>query len=372
MFLTGRCLPYGEGITFWPLRELVRQAGGGDDSPEKDQGPAGRGGGRGGVAEQLHRAFGPVPRAGQQPRRSSGPPGASWRRSRGPGPAGRLRGPALGRPTFLDLVESLALQPGDRRSPGLHRPPRNCSTSVQPGRPRPTGRFPSSSRRSATTRPQRCLTPCPRVSASPVHPRAAYRHRRRQSALPGATGSLPQRAGRKRHPAGAAAHDSGVAFGTTAAPRAGSQQRPRPGRHHRQGLRRAGSPGAAPGRGARPAEPQPPDPRRQGPGAAAARAEAPWSSTASGTSSSRRRPTARSPSPFGPSCTTASPTGSRPLLGPLPGRTEILGYHLEQSVRYRTELWPADGSPVRCRAGRPRTSRRPGAARMTAATTSRR
>jgi len=25
--LTGRCLPYGEGITFWPLRELVHQAG---------------------------------------------------------------------------------------------------------------------------------------------------------------------------------------------------------------------------------------------------------------------------------------------------------------------------------------------------------
>jgi DNA-binding SARP family transcriptional activator len=26
--LTGRCLPYGEGITFWPLRELVREAAG--------------------------------------------------------------------------------------------------------------------------------------------------------------------------------------------------------------------------------------------------------------------------------------------------------------------------------------------------------
>jgi len=27
-FLTGRCLPYGEGITFWPLGEIVREAGG--------------------------------------------------------------------------------------------------------------------------------------------------------------------------------------------------------------------------------------------------------------------------------------------------------------------------------------------------------
>src|SRR5262249_12115092 len=30
------------------------------------------------------------------------------------------------------------------------------------------------------------------------------------------------------------------------------------------------------------------------------------------------------------------------VLDPIPGRSEILGYHLEQSVRYRTELWPAD------------------------------
>src|SRR5262249_49184537 len=30
------------------------------------------------------------------------------------------------------------------------------------------------------------------------------------------------------------------------------------------------------------------------------------------------------------------------VLDPIPGRSEILGHHLEQSVRYRTELWPAD------------------------------
>ena len=28
MVVRGRCLPYGEGITFWPLAEMVRQAGG--------------------------------------------------------------------------------------------------------------------------------------------------------------------------------------------------------------------------------------------------------------------------------------------------------------------------------------------------------
>ena len=37
--LTGRCLSYGEGITFWPLREVIRQAGGGDDSVERVRGP---------------------------------------------------------------------------------------------------------------------------------------------------------------------------------------------------------------------------------------------------------------------------------------------------------------------------------------------
>ena len=29
-FLAGRCLPYGDGITFWPLREILEQAGGAD------------------------------------------------------------------------------------------------------------------------------------------------------------------------------------------------------------------------------------------------------------------------------------------------------------------------------------------------------
>ena len=34
--LKGRCLPYGDGITFWPLIEVVREAAGiaDDDSPE--------------------------------------------------------------------------------------------------------------------------------------------------------------------------------------------------------------------------------------------------------------------------------------------------------------------------------------------------
>src|SRR5439155_15583998 len=37
LILRGRCLPYGEGITFWPVREIVTRAAGvgDDDSPER-------------------------------------------------------------------------------------------------------------------------------------------------------------------------------------------------------------------------------------------------------------------------------------------------------------------------------------------------
>src|SRR5215468_9950507 len=111
-FLTGRCLHYGEGITFYPLQEAVRQAGDGDSletikallDGEPDAAP---------VAEQLHRALGP------------GTPGRTaaaeifWAARRFLEALARHR-PVLvvfedlhwAEPTFLDLVESLALQPG--------------------------------------------------------------------------------------------------------------------------------------------------------------------------------------------------------------------------------------------------------------------
>src|SRR3984885_2856060 len=114
--LTGRCLPYGEGITFWPLREVIRQASGGHDSPDKikilldGQTDAAE------VAARLSLALGP----GNQGRLD----GAEifWAARR------LLETLALSRPllvvfedlhwaepTFLDLVESLAVQQG--RSP---------------------------------------------------------------------------------------------------------------------------------------------------------------------------------------------------------------------------------------------------------------
>ena len=111
--LTGRCLPYGEGITFWPLRDVVRQAGG-DDSPERIKALLDGEADAAGVAERLHRALGP----GDQGRSDAAE--IFWAARRFLEALARPR-PLLvvfedlhwAEPTFLDLVESLALQPGD-------------------------------------------------------------------------------------------------------------------------------------------------------------------------------------------------------------------------------------------------------------------
>jgi DNA-binding SARP family transcriptional activator len=114
--LTGRCLSYGEGITFLPLQEVVRQAGRGDDSPEKIKDLLAGEADATAVAEQLHRALGP----GSQGRTAAAE--IFWAARRFLETLARRR-PVLAvfedvhwaEPTFLDLVESLALQPG--RSP---------------------------------------------------------------------------------------------------------------------------------------------------------------------------------------------------------------------------------------------------------------
>jgi class 3 adenylate cyclase/DNA-binding SARP family transcriptional activator/predicted ATPase len=77
--LVGRCPPYGEGITFWPLRELLRQAGRGEnllDGPSHEVFAAARG-----VLEELARER-PLVAAFDD---------VQW-----------------GEPTFLDFVEYLA------------------------------------------------------------------------------------------------------------------------------------------------------------------------------------------------------------------------------------------------------------------------
>ena len=116
LVLTGRCLPYGEGITFWPLQEVVRQAGGGDDSPERIKDLLAGEADVAAVAEQLHHVLGP----GSHGRIAAAE--IFWAARRFLEALARHR-PVLvvfedlhwAEPTLLDLVESLALQPG--RSP---------------------------------------------------------------------------------------------------------------------------------------------------------------------------------------------------------------------------------------------------------------
>ncbi|HEY2305240.1 MAG TPA: BTAD domain-containing putative transcriptional regulator [Streptosporangiaceae bacterium] len=110
--LSGRCLPYGEGITFWPLRDVVRQAAGGDSTENIKALLAGEADAPA-VTDQLHRALG----AGTQGRTAAAE--IFWAARRFLETLARRR-PVLvvfedlhwAEPTFLDLVESLALQPG--------------------------------------------------------------------------------------------------------------------------------------------------------------------------------------------------------------------------------------------------------------------
>jgi DNA-binding SARP family transcriptional activator len=114
--LTGRCLPYGEGITFWPLRDVVRQACAGHDSPDTIKALLEGEADAAGVAERLSSALGP----GNQGRSDAAE--IFWAARRFLETLARSR-PLLvvfedlhwAEPTFLDLVESLTVQPG--RSP---------------------------------------------------------------------------------------------------------------------------------------------------------------------------------------------------------------------------------------------------------------
>ncbi|MGD0605878.1 MAG: BTAD domain-containing putative transcriptional regulator [Streptosporangiaceae bacterium] len=111
--LTGRCLPYGEGITFWPLREVIRQASGGYDSPDKIKALLDGQADAAEVATRLSLALGP----GNQGRLDGTE--IFWAARRLLETLARSR-PLLvvfedlhwAESTFLNLVESLAVQPG--------------------------------------------------------------------------------------------------------------------------------------------------------------------------------------------------------------------------------------------------------------------
>ena len=97
----GRCLPYGEGITFWPLLEAVKEAVGLDESDSPERGPR----------EARRRASGP------RTMPSSSPSG--WRRRSGwPRPAaGREEGFAAVRDALRGARAPTAARPRLRRHP---------------------------------------------------------------------------------------------------------------------------------------------------------------------------------------------------------------------------------------------------------------
>ena len=114
--LAGRCLPYGEGITFWPLLEMVRQADADPDSSDSIKALLDGEADAGQVADRLSRALS----SGSQGRLDAAE--IFWAARRLLETLARSR-PLLvifedlhwAEPTFLDLVESLAVQAG--RSP---------------------------------------------------------------------------------------------------------------------------------------------------------------------------------------------------------------------------------------------------------------
>jgi DNA-binding SARP family transcriptional activator/tetratricopeptide (TPR) repeat protein len=111
--LNGRCLPYGEGITFWPLQEVIHQAGSGDDSLETISELLAQEADAAAVAEQLHRALG----SSSQGRTAAAE--IFWAARRLLEVLARDRTVMVlfedlhwAEPTLLDLLESLAVGPG--------------------------------------------------------------------------------------------------------------------------------------------------------------------------------------------------------------------------------------------------------------------
>ncbi len=100
--LIGRCLPYGDGITFWPVVELVRAAGGADAveralADDED------------AAAALLGLLEPERRRRRRATRSSGPCGACFETLAAERPlVVCVEDIHWAEPTFLDLLEYLA------------------------------------------------------------------------------------------------------------------------------------------------------------------------------------------------------------------------------------------------------------------------
>ena len=164
--LVGRCLSYGEGITYWPVRELVHQAAGiteADDQAEaraKVAALVGADAGRRRVASRVAVGRRPVVRRRRPGGAVLGRPPAPRAPRRRAAHARRPRGPPLGR-GHPARPRRLRRRPRRRRPapaprhgpPGAHGAP--AGVRRLRARPRPC----SASSRSAPTPRARCSTP---------------------------------------------------------------------------------------------------------------------------------------------------------------------------------------------------------------------
>jgi class 3 adenylate cyclase/tetratricopeptide (TPR) repeat protein len=125
----GRCLPYGEGITYWPLLEVVRQAAGIAETDEREE-----------SAAKVERLLRGSAQGGMIARRVSQAVGFAEGSAAAEEIAWAVRnllehvaasGPAVvvfddihwAEPTFLDLIEDLVASPAP-----------TCSNAINPGR----------------------------------------------------------------------------------------------------------------------------------------------------------------------------------------------------------------------------------------------
>ena len=137
--LHGRCLPYGEGITFWPLAEMAMQAAGiaDDDPPERARAKIARAArGHTGRRDRRRACRGllGLGRLGRR-RRPSGRSAGSSRRSASERPLVAVFDDIhWAEPTFLDLLEHLADWSRDSRSCWSAWRARSCSRRARVGR----------------------------------------------------------------------------------------------------------------------------------------------------------------------------------------------------------------------------------------------
>ena len=163
----GRCLSYGEGITYWPVVEVLKQLGGASVRP-----------GRG---RSLRSLLGETESGTSTPTRSPGP-SASCSRSKAPIVC-VFDDIQWGEETFLDLIEHVALLLERADPPALPRASRTSSSAGRMAASR------SGSSRFATRRRRADTCVVTRRAAIPDRSRG-----RRQPALPDRDGSDAPRA----------------------------------------------------------------------------------------------------------------------------------------------------------------------------------